>query len=413
MSFSFNVLAQQHDNNIIFGSHSVFTLTNEKQGALLNFDLYPVEVSKIDLSHLNLSSCGFSMSNECGELIFHTNGLSIIDSTNNIMPNGTGLNEGGLSINTDYGYIDLLGLTSVSSPEESTSYNLFHRIFQIDDSINIGIPNILSTQIDMLLNNGKGAVIDKNISIMQGSWLIGLSIIKHGNGRDWWLLSGENYDNRYYKVLLSTEGFSSQSVQQIGFKYPYSDLDTLVDIDSQKLFTPDGKKYIDYDARNGVRIMDFDRCTGELSDYEWIVFDEFIGNGAGASVSPNSRFLYVTGRRMVLQYDLEANDIAASQDTIGILNRVYSAGIPVFTYSQLAPNGKIYIVTGNSNEALHIINNPNEKGAACEFLVHGLVLPNDNRYVLPRYPNYRLYDLPDSPCDTLGINGPPEFDCEE
>ena len=158
--------------------------------------------------------------------------------------------------------------------------------------------------------------------------------------------------------------------------------------------------------------MDFNRCTGELSNYQWIVFDEFIGNGAGASVSSNSRFLYVTGQEVVLQYDLESEDIENSVDTVGILNRVFLNGVPLFTYSQLAADGKIYIVTGGGTETLHIINNPNEKGAACEFLVHGLVLPNDNGYVLPRYPNYRLYDLPDSPCDTLGINGPPEFDCE-
>ena len=412
LCFGVHCVAQQHDNNMVFGNHFAWTPDEDKYGTILNFNDYPVSSISMEQTNINFYSCGYSMSDECGDLIFYSNGLKIVDSTHHTMPNGTGLNMGGIATDADLGYFDPLGMICVPSPNDDNTYYIFHTIALGNDSIGFSTPSILSTKIDMSLNSGKGAVTDKNSSIISGLRLCNLSIARHGNGQDWWLVSCENYDNRYYKVLLSEDSFSLPIVQQIGFKYPYSGINALTDVNSQKLFTPNGEKYIDYDARNGVRIMDFDRCTGEFSNHQWIVFDEFIGNGSGASVSSNSRFLYVTGQQIVLQYDLEAEDINSSVDTVGFFNRMRLGGFPSFTYNQLAPDGKIYIVTESNTEALHIINNPNEKGAACEFLVHGLVTPEDNSIILPRYPNYRLYDLPDSPCDTLGIDGSPEFDCE-
>jgi len=35
-----------------------------------------------------------------------------------------------------------------------------------------------------------------------------------------------------------------------------------------------------------------------------------------------------------------------------------------------------------------------------------LELPAHNGFSLPNFPDFRLYDLPGSPCDTLNINGP-------
>ena len=37
---------------------------------------------------------------------------------------------------------------------------------------------------------------------------------------------------------------------------------------------------------------------------------------------------------------------------------------------------------------------------------HGVILPALTSYLMPNFANYRLYDLPGSPCDTLGINTP-------
>ncbi|MBK6894734.1 MAG: hypothetical protein IPH00_16790 [Flavobacteriales bacterium] len=80
---------------------------------------------------------------------------------------------------------------------------------------------------------------------------------------------------------------------------------------------------------------------------------------------PNSRFLYVTSVLDVYQYDTEASDIAASMVHIAHWDSTYSPGPPfatVFDIAQLAPDGKIYIGTGNSTLRMHVINDPDEPG---------------------------------------------------
>ena len=45
-------------------------------------------------------------------------------------------------------------------------------------------------------------------------------------------------------------------------------------------------------------------------------------------------------------------------------------------------------------------------GSNLDFDSLGIQLPNFNVRGLPNFPNFRLYDFPNSPCDTLGINTP-------
>ena len=221
LCFGMLCVAQQHDNNMVFGLHFGTIPPDNEEGTLLNFSDYPPTSKVMNQSLLNINSCGFSMSDECGEMIFYSNGLSIVDSTNNIMSNGTNLNAGGFGVDINLGYFDPLGMTCVPSPEGNNSYYLFHRVADTGDSIVLLSPEILFTKIDMSGNEGQGVVIEKNITAIEGLRLVNLSNVKHGNGKDWWLISAENYDNRYYVVLLNEQGFSTQAVQQIGFKYPY------------------------------------------------------------------------------------------------------------------------------------------------------------------------------------------------
>ncbi len=103
------------------------------------------------------------------------------------------------------------------------------------------------------------------------------------------------------------------------------------------------------------------------------------------------------------QYDTWETDIAASKDTVAWYDGFYDKH-PIFaTYfsnHQLAPDGKIYLSTGNSTRYYHVIDKPDEKGAACNVLQHSVRLKSFAGGV-PYYPNYRLGTLAGSPCDTL------------
>ncbi len=74
-----------------------------------------------------------------------------------------------------------------------------------------------------------------------------------------------------------------------------------------------------------------------------------------------------------------------------------------FYAAQLAPDGKIYICTSNGSKKWHVIDNPNEKGVACNVIQHGVQLNGWDLNTMPNFPNYRLGPLKGSPCDTLSV----------
>lgn len=74
--------------------------------------------------------------------------------------------------------------------------------------------------------------------------------------------------------------------------------------------------------------------------------------------SPNGRYVYVSSVFNVYQFDTEAADVAASMVHIAEWDSTYSPFPPLatlFDIAQLAPDGKIYISTGNSTDKLHVI----------------------------------------------------------
>src|SRR5690606_29983607 len=101
----------------------------------------------------------------------------------------------------------------------------------------------------------------------------------------------------------------------------------------------------------------------------------------GVAFSPNSRYLYVSSVEDVYQYDTEAVDIEASMLHIAHWDGFYSPGPPfatLFDIAQLAPDGKIYIGTGNGTDRLHVINDPDLPGLTCDIQQHAITLPTYN-----------------------------------
>ena len=125
------------------------------------------------------------------------------------------------------------------------------------------------------------------------------------------------------------------------------------------------------------------------------------------AVSPNARFLYVSSYLYIYQFDLWADDIEASKETVAIYDGYAAPFATRFYMAQLAPDGKIYLSCSNGVDILHVIHKPNEKGLACEVEQHGIQLPTYNASSMPNFPNFRLGPLDGSSCDTLGLNNLP------
>lgn len=395
----FLIAQNKRDYNWLFG----YPPNNPESlfgGSWLNFHQNPIEVSYFEIP-VFFVAIG-NISDEEGNLLFYSNGCQIINSKHELMENGDSLNYGeAFEIYCDRGYPSVQGISIVPRPEKNNEYILF----SVRHASTFILTDLLFTAIDMDMNEGSGQVISKNNLILEDELAGQLTAVRHGNGRDWWIFVPQQATNGYFRFLLTPDEIKGPFFQQKGAVWRFNDYS------GQATFSPDGTKYIRINPANGLHIFDFDRCSGLLDNPIHIPFpNDTIGAG-GVAVSPNSRYLYATtGGINLFQFDLQASSIEDSKQLIAQYDG-FTAPFPTTFFQQmLAPDGKIYMTATNGVHVLHVIHNPNEPGQACNFEQHGIMLASHHGFSVPNFPHFRLYDMPDSPCDTLGIDDPARID---
>ncbi len=402
--FPHHALAQQGLNNLWTCGYNGF-IVEEPYGSFdLNFTSTDVLITTEDW-WMDYGRTVANISDEDGNLLFSTNGVYVADANGNLMQNGGGLNPSSYTSqhsSPPSGLHISQGCLILPKPDTPGIYYLVHST--IDILPYARATALYLTTVDMALANGLGGVVSKN-QILVADTLNGgkVTAVRHANGRDWWVFCHKAYTNAFYRLLVSPSGVSVDGVQNIG--------SVRAPDHGQVCFSPDGTKFAYYgDLQSGdMDIYDFDRCTGLFSNTVQVPIPD-ANNMAGVAFSPNSRYVYVTSVLDVNQFDTEASDIAASMVHIAHWDSTYSPSPPfatLFDIAQLAPDGKIYIGTGNSGLRLHVINNPDEPGLACNMVQHGVVLPRLNINSLPNHPNYFLGPLAGSPCDTLALGVAP------
>jgi hypothetical protein len=312
--------------------------------------------------------------------------------------------------------------TIIPSPYDTSKYY----VFSIGVTTTYGLYYHI---VDMSLDSGKGEITQKNVQLLNIRMVDCLLAVKHGNGRDWWVIVRESTfhlgtsNNSWYVYLITPNGISGQNVQNIGSVNPTNSGRLTYDTLSNKICFVNSVSLIE--------LYDFDRCSGVLTNpetviptqqfqpYPWLWSCEF---------SPSGQFLYVGGymwndSSYLWQFDTWASNVAATKTLI------WQSNYPVYyVIGQLkrAPDGKIYLsngwvdTTGNyqfpylsnqyypENMSLSVINSPDLPGAACNFQPYSFYLGGKRTYWgLPNNPDYDLGPLVGSPCDTLvSINEP-------
>jgi hypothetical protein len=276
--------------------------------------------------------------------------------------------------------------------------------------------------IDMTQNSGLGKVVSKNNQLTSLQPFEGIQAIKHGNGRDWWVvlkLSGQynTPSNAFYVYLIDPSGISSPIIDSCG---------AIVNNSAGNIcFSKTGNKMLLSSWNNLIEIFDFDRCTGNISNTTIIEPENPGGPGLhiGSCFSPNEEIIYLThvydgvtqADSWLYQYDLTAANIAASRDTL------YHWIFPdVAGKLRLAPDNKIYLSTAyvcaspptcspypdsiynHTNMNLSVVNQPDIIGSACDFQPFSFFLGGKRTYYgIPNNPNYSLGPDSASVCDTL------------
>ncbi len=346
-----------------------------------------------------------------GNLVFYTNGVFVYNRTNLKMRLDT-LNPGYFTrphdcgINYNFNQAALI----LPQPNHPQIYYLFHeRIVDPVGAYNPTHGELYYTVVDSRLRNGKGGVVSWRNLLTTDSLDHGkLNAVRHANGRDWWITCWHRSYTKYRRCLLDPSGVHDFGWQQIAtFRSDWSY--------GQSFFSPDGTRFaattfsVSHN-NNRIDVMDFDRCTGLFSNRIQFFTPLLNTFSLGLSISPNSRYLYVSSPSDMLQYDLYAANIPNSCDTVAhwdgfIDSTVVNAYLPVLFWThQLGADGKIYISSGNGTFYMGRIDNPDERGVACNVRQHSVHLPAFAFRTVPNFPNFRLGPVDGSVCDTLGFN---------
>ncbi len=283
-------------------------------------------------------------------------------------------------------------------------------------------PGCYYSLIDLSYNGGLGRVIQKNVQLQNFPVNDGLAAVKHGNGRDWWVIHKEGtigqLSDEVYTYLISPDGIHPQPVQLIGRA---SETNLL-----RLKFSPSGNKLVATDCNQFIELFDFDRCTGILSNPRFVHQRQVTTlNGLfwSSEFSPDETKLYLStveygnndSISCLIQFDLLAPDIQASMDTIYNFYLPYETGM-----LKLGPDNKIYLsqyLDNNDcgffylycdttfypeNMNISVIHDPNQPAALCDFRPYSFYLGGHRCYHgLPNNPNYELGPLAGSVCDSL------------
>ncbi|HFA51148.1 MAG TPA: hypothetical protein ENJ95_19225, partial [Bacteroidetes bacterium] len=306
---------------------------------VLDFNTDPPQIYRED-RELNFSATVASFCDSLGNLLVYTNGIRIVDSGHNLLENGDSLNlEPFVSTNYESGYRVAQSEIFLQKPDAPDTLMLFHESIEFDNVFGISSRYLLQTKIKLNPNNEQGSVISKNgeLSTTETSYG-GIRAVKHANGRDWWIFNSFQSQNKYNRFYLSPEGmiFLGKTELEPEFPFLYSS--------GYTAFSSDGSKFARFYIKNGVYIYNFNRCNGVFENPVFIPMPN-TSLGGGISFSPNSRFLYIASAFEIFQFDLWAEDIGASLDTVAVYDGFQAPFGTNFLLMQLGPDGRIYINT--------------------------------------------------------------------
>ena len=302
-----------------------------------------------------------SATDSLGNLLFYTDGISVWDKNNVIMPNGTGL-FGGTSATQS--------ALVVPSPANVNEYY----IFTVDE---IGGPHgFCYSIVDMTLQGGIGDVATKNIPILSNVTEKLTAVSQLGTG-NYWVMVHEWGSNAFYAYNLTATGLSAIPViSNTGIVHT---TDSIQNTYGQMKFNTCGTKIaLTVGYLDTTEVFDFDPLTGIVSNPLTLPMGNHV---YGLEFSGDGQKLYVTKYIIgtvsyLVQFDLSLGSAAAIISSETIINSIFD---PDYYYGlQLAPDGKIY-VSKNFKQFLGVVNDPDQAGTSCNYIDNGFDLdPNFN-----------------------------------
>ncbi|TVZ16943.1 T9SS type B sorting domain-containing protein [Maribacter sp. MAR_2009_72] len=382
------VFGQGENENWYFGN-----------GAGIKFDINGGTTVLNNSQLFSIEGCSV-ISDKLGNLLFYTDGETVYDSSHSIMLNGENLN--GSSSSTQSSLI-------VAKPNSSNIYF----IFTVDTNTASGIDDGFSySVVDINLNDGKGAVIQKNINLLTNTSEKLTQVVKSCSSKSSWIITfaSENGDDNVFNTFHAFE-VDSSGVSNNSIKSTFESLEIIDDRGYLKA-SLDGSKLASANVKDSLYVYDFDKETGKVFNQKKINISAADGANAayGIEFSPSGQFLYVHAsnrlssrdghKSSLLQYDLWTENISDSQ--VLIEHRDLFRGA-----LQMGINGKIYRTLPynyhNGTPYLGVITNPDEKGSLANYEHNAIDLDGNNAtqglpFLTPMFFEEDIHLTSNNPC---------------
>ena len=344
-----------------------------------------------------------SISDKNGTILFYTDGTLVYNKLHKVMPNGSGLF--GHNSSTQSAII-------VPKPNNPYIYYIFTVDQPLPDNVDDNLLNdqdppnngLNYSEVDIRLDNGLGdiPVNKKNIHLItynpdnneevKFKCSEKITAVQHGDGVSFWVIT--HFLDNFYSFKVNSSGVNKTPIKS---QTPLN-VNTggyLTNAIGYLKIAPNGKKIAIANSslktdnelgpkgevkRNtgNVWLFDFDSTTGIVNNGITLISSS---NPYGIEFSAKTKKIYIsvnlynsegigTGSSL-LQYNLKSNNIVSSK--IEIYNSQKVAGA-----LQLGIDEKIYRsgydISKQGGDKLSVINNPEQDGTDCNFLVDEIIL---------------------------------------
>jgi len=301
-----------------------------------------------------------------GNLLFYTDGDSVWNSQHIMMPGG----------------FDLLGHPSstesaiiVPLPNNDSLYFLM----TVDEEG--GVDGVCYNIINMKLNNGLGAIIEKNIPLIAPT-VEKLTAVRHQNNRDFWVITHGWETDSFFVYLVTPEGIQMPpQIFEIGTRHEDIGISGNNAVGYMRVSPYGNKIALALQVNLIFELFDFNNLTGEISNH--IIINDLGGSPYGVEFSADGTKLYMTSFMHLYQADVTSNDEITINNSVTLIGSSNTNNF--FGALQLATDGKIYLAQEFS-PYLGVINNPSNNGIECNFDLNGFWLEGkQSRLGLPNF----------------------------
>lgn len=309
----------------------------------------PTGVQALTQTALNTEEGCSVISDQNGNLLFYTDGITVWNRRHEAMPNGRNLLGDPSSTQSS---------VVIAAPDVPGKYYVF------TIAATAGSAGMRYSVVEMQRNNGWGDVVPdkKNIPLMTPV-SEKMTAVKHRNGKDSWVIT-HGWNNAVFAAyLVSNQGVSSTPVRsEVGSIHEGDLLNTQGYLKAN----PDGSNLaLALEASDVLELFDFDNATGKVSQPIRIPVKpkSYI---YGIEFSPSGSVLYVSaaGTGEIYQFHLQERSAASIQASGTVIGR--SPNKAWIGALQIGNDGKIYYPIYQT-PYLGVIHEPEVLGAACRM----------------------------------------------